>query len=233
MHTIALVSQKGGSGKSTLAIGLAIAAMQDGHKVCVLEADPQGTISNWRRRRTQSEPAVEPVSADALDYKVPFLDRCGVTLTIIDTAAGNLADAQAAIRIADLCLIPARPSPADIESTAATLAAIRDADTPFAFVLNQTPGRSYRINNAAAALSDTASSLNTMGVLALPYIVLRNDQQDALGAGLAVTEYALEGKSAEEIRGLWQWVWNKLTVTAAVFEQPLPANQEIDLQEAI
>ena len=52
MHTIALVSQKGGSGKSTLAIGLAVAAMQHGHKVCVLEADPQGTVSNWRRRRS-------------------------------------------------------------------------------------------------------------------------------------------------------------------------------------
>src|SRR6202042_2609685 len=52
MHTIALVSQKGGSGKSTLAIGLAIAAMQDGQKVCLLETDPQGTVSNWRKRRT-------------------------------------------------------------------------------------------------------------------------------------------------------------------------------------
>jgi hypothetical protein len=37
-----------------------------------------------------------------------------------------------------------------------------------------------------------------MAVLARPYIVLRNDQQDALGAGLAVTEYALDGKSAEK-----------------------------------
>ncbi len=63
MHTIALVSQKGGSGKSTLAIGLAIAAMQDGHKVCLLETDPQGTVSNSRRRRTQSEPMVEAVIA--------------------------------------------------------------------------------------------------------------------------------------------------------------------------
>jgi cellulose biosynthesis protein BcsQ len=41
MHTITLVSQKGGTGKSTLANGLAIAAMQAGHKVCLLEADPQ------------------------------------------------------------------------------------------------------------------------------------------------------------------------------------------------
>jgi chromosome partitioning protein len=37
-------------------------------------------------------------------------------------------------------------------------------------------------------------------VLALPAIVLRNDQQDALGVGLGVTEYAPRGKSAEEIR---------------------------------
>ena len=60
-----------------------------------------------------------------------------------------------------------------------------------------------------------------------------HDQQDALGAGLAVTEYALGGKSAEEIRSLWQWVWNELTVTASAFEQPLPANQEIGLQAAV
>ena len=230
MHTIALVSQKGGSGKSTLAIGLAVAAMQHGHKVCVLEADPQGTVSNWRRRRAQAEPAVEPVSADALDYKVPFLDRCGVTLAIIDTAAGHSADTEAAIRVADLCLIPARPSPADIEATAPTLAAIRANDKPFAFVLNQTPVRSYRLNDAAAALSEGATSLNVMGVLALPYIALRNDQQDALGAGLAVTEYALEGKSAEEIRGLWQWVWRKLTAPA--HDHTYSANAQTDLRVA-
>jgi len=40
--------------------------------------------------------------------------------------------------------------------------------------------------------------------------VLRNDHQDALGVGLGVTEFAPSGKSAEEIRGLWQWVWARL-----------------------
>jgi chromosome partitioning protein len=233
MQTIALVSQKGGSGKSTLAIGLAIAAMQDGHKVCLLETDPQGTLSNWRRRRTQSEPIVETVVAGfEIEQRLPLLEHRGVTLTIIDTAGGVSSTTAAAIAAADLCLIPARPSPADIEAAAPTLSAIRQNDKPFAFILNQTPARSYRLDNAAAALGEAAVSLNEtsidkawlneMGVLAQPYIVLRNDQQDALGAGLAVTEYALDGKSAEEIRRLWLWVAKKLTAGSAAYLQPQP-----------
>jgi chromosome partitioning protein len=239
MHTIALVSQKGGTGKSTLAIGLAIAAMQDVHKVCLLEADPQGTVSNWRRRRAQAEPAVETVT-DGAEFapRLPFLERCGVTLTIIDTAGGYSDATAAAIGAADLCLIPARPSPTDIEASAQTLAAIRASDKAFAFVLNQTPVRSFRLGNAAASLSDTATSLNATGVLALPYIVLRNDQQDALGAGLAVTEYALDGKSADEIRGLWQWVSGRLaSVQAAetpteLYAVAAPADGHADLRAA-
>jgi chromosome partitioning protein len=221
MHTIALVTQKGGSGKSTLAIGLAIAAMQDGHKVCLLETDPQGTVSNWRARRTQVEPLVETVSAgNEIDQKLPMLDRRGVTLTIIDTAGGDNDVTTAAINAADLCLIPARPSPADIEAALPTLTAVRNLDKPFAFVLNQTPVRGNRIDDASAALSEKAVSLNLMGVLALPYIVLRNDHQDALGAGLAVTEFALNGKSADEMRELWQWVAKKLAIGSPALAQP-------------
>ena len=59
--------------------------------------------------------------------------------------------------------------------------------------------------------SEAASALHAAGVLALPYIVQRNDHQDALGVGLGVTEYDPHGKAAEEIRGLWRWVWTSLT----------------------
>jgi chromosome partitioning protein len=217
MHTIALVTQKGGSGKSTLAIGLAIAAMQEGHTVCLLETDPLGTVSNWRRRRVQAEPAVKTVGSGAeIEQALHAFERDGATLVIIDTAGGDLVTMQAAISAADLCLIPARPSPADIEAAGPTLRIIRDNDKPFAFVLNQTPVRSYRIANAATTLSDAATDLNVMGVLALPTITLRNDQQDALGAGLSVIEYADCGKSADEIRGLWQWIWRKMTPAAII-----------------
>jgi len=59
-------------------------------------------------------------------------------------------------------------------------------------------------------LSETATSFNSLGVLALPYVGQRNDHQDALGAGLGVTEFAQEGRASEEVRELWRWVLKKL-----------------------
>ena len=219
MQTIVLATQKGGSGKSTLAIGLALAAIQAGHNVRLIETDSQGTLSNWQSRRIFAEPMVEPVyTAGEIEPRLQVLADNGVTLTIIDTAGGVSAATTTAIRHADFCLIPARPSVADIEATASTLEIVRAWKKPFAFVLNQTPIRGQRIGNAASALGDDAA-LELSEVLARPFIVMRNDHQDALSAGLAVSEFAPNGKSAEEIRGLWQWLETRLYGTAEV--QPI------------
>jgi chromosome partitioning protein len=221
MHTIVLATQKGGSGKSTLAIGLALAAIQAGHNVRLIETDSQGTLSNWQSRRPYAEPIVEPVYvAGDVEQRLQSLDRDGVTLTIIDTAGGVSAATTSAIRHADLCLIPARPSVADIEASASTLGLARAWNKPFAFVLNQTPIRGQRLNTAATTLAD-AAALDIAGVLAQPFIVMRNDHQDALSAGLAVSEYAPTSKSADEIRGLWQWVEAKLGIGAALQEEQI------------
>jgi chromosome partitioning protein len=230
MHTIVLATQKGGSGKSTLAIGLALAAIQAGHTVRLIETDPQGTLSNWQGRRPYAEPQVEPVySAGDIEAKLLGLDRSGVTLTIIDTAGGTSAATTAAIRYADLCLIPSRPSVADVEATAATLSIARAWNTPFAFILNQTPIRGQRVSNAAIVLGDEVSH-DLSSVVALPYIVMRNDHQDALGLGLAVIEYAPASKSADEVRGLWQWVETRLNPEVTADEPRaisiLPASPE-------
>jgi chromosome partitioning protein len=221
MHTIVLATQKGGSGKSTLAIGLALAAIQAGHTVRLIETDSQGTLSNWQSRRPYAEPIVEPVyNAGDIEQRLQSFDRSGVTLTIIDTAGGVSAATTAAIRYADLCLIPARPSVADIEATVSTLQVVRAWNKPFAFVLNQTPIRGQRVSNAAIVLGEELAH-DLSSVVALPYIVMRNDHQDALGLGLAVVEYAPTGKSADEVRGLWQWIETKLNCGMTLEEQPI------------
>ncbi|ANV98921.1 ParA family protein [Bradyrhizobium icense] len=220
MQTIVLATQKGGSGKSTLAISLALAAIRAGHAVRLIEADSQGTVSNWRRRRRYAQPIVEPVyAARELEQRLQSLDREGVTVAIVDTAGGVSAATNSAIRYADFCLIPTRPSIADIEATAATLRVVRAWQKPFAYVLNQTPIRAAaRLAGAENALSDEAA-LDIIDIVASPFIVMRNDHQDALSAGLAVSEYAPNGKSAEEIRGLWQWIAARLNDATAADEE--------------
>jgi chromosome partitioning protein len=48
---------------------------------------------------------------------------------------------------------------------------------------------------------------------------MRNDHQDALGAGLAVCEFSPFGKSADEIRDLWKWVELRLNGGVAATEE--------------
>jgi chromosome partitioning protein len=210
MHTIVLATQKGGSGKSTLAIGLALAAKDAGHNVRLIDTDPQGTLSNWQSRRGTAEPLVETIyNVGRIESRLAALADGGVTLVIIDTAGGVSAVTAAAIRCADLCLIPSRPTITDIEASAVTLKAVRAWQKPFAFVMNQTPVRGRRIDNAAHALGgEDAREMSEL--LAHPFISMRNDHQDALASGLGVSEYAPGGKSAEEIGQLWRWAEARL-----------------------
>ena len=216
MQTIVLATQKGGSGKSTLAIGLALAAKEARHNVRLIEADQQGTLSNWQRRRGADKPLVEAIhNAREIESRLQALARDGVTLAIIDTAGGITAATTEAVRHCDFCMIPARPSIADIEASAATLDLVRAWRKPFAFILNQTPTRSQRIRCAADSIGEAAAR-DLDDVLARPFIVMRNDHQDAVAAGLAVSELSPFGKSADELRELWRWIDARINGRVAV-----------------
>lgn len=169
---------------------------------------------------------VEPIyQASNIEPRLKMLAASGLQLAIVDTAAGLSAATTAAIRHSDLCLIPARPTVADIEATASTLSVARAWKRPFGFVLNQTPIRGQRIDNAANTLGEEAA-LELADVLARPMIVMRNDHQDSLAAGLAVSEFAPGSKSAAEIRGLWDWIETRLnlaTTTNLLIDQVISA----------
>jgi hypothetical protein len=61
--------------------------------------------------------------------------------------------------------------------------------------------------------------LNEVGVLALPYIVQRNDHMDSLAAGLGVSEFAPDSIAAAEIRALWAWSKQKLAMNSPAEKQ--------------
>jgi chromosome partitioning protein len=208
MFVVTLVTQKGGSGKSTLTVGVAVAAMEDANSRCRDRSRFARHGINGVGAAPNPSPRVDRV-ADRVEIEraISRLKAEGIGLAIIDTAATNNNLSNCAISVADVCLIPARPSPADIEAALPTLTTIRRFNRRFAVVLKQTPPRGCRLSEDARA---AATALNSLGILALPFIVQRNDYQDALGAGLGVTEFAPEGKASEEIRALWGWVSKQL-----------------------
>ena len=211
MRTIALVTQKGGSGKTTLAASLAVAAAGAGERVIALDFDLQGSLSRWGRRRAANSPhkiaieQFETARLGRLGAILRRLDDAGFTLAIFDTPGVDSEAVQIVAETADLCLLPARPTVLDIEAAADTFRAAYFANRKAAFILNQCPAtpRSARANDAAAKLSK-------LGVLAEPMIAARIDYQDAIAAGLGVTEYAGAGRAAYEIKALWTWIESRL-----------------------
>ena len=205
MKAITFVTQKGGSGKSTLCISLAVAAQEAGASVCILEMDRQATISDWAENRTADGPEVAQIEAQQLEDVMKRLKDSSYDYVFIDTPGVDSQGTLAAIRVADLCVIPTRPTPADLRAFKPTLAAVYRLEKKFAFVLNQTPPRSFRVRDATDGLA-------VLGVLPDVNVVMRNDHQDAIGMGQGVTEFNPTGPAAAEIRKLWTWLEKRMQV---------------------
>jgi chromosome partitioning protein len=213
MDVLALVTQKGGTGKSSLAVSLAVAAVERGLKVALLDTDPQGTSASWHQRRQAEAPEVTALPWSYLSSRLHALDRSGIDLAIVDTPGSDSHATTAAIREAHLCLLPVRPSVADIEAARPTIRELGDRARAFAFVLNQCPvgGRTARTANAVRALQ-------LISPVADAVVALRADHMDALACGLGVTEHDPRGKAAAEIRDLLEWVLGRLRRGAARLE---------------
>lgn len=198
MRTIAFVTQKGGSGKSTLAACLAAAAHEKGERVFLIDTDPLMSLSKWAKARGEKDIPVEWVPAGKLASALSMLEKKGITLAIVDTGAGESPAAAAAIKAADLCIIPARPNAFDLWASELTRKACSAARKEFAFLLNQCPP-----SQQSARIEDGAKALEAMGGLLTPLVSTRVDYQEAARHGLGVTELNPHGVAAEEMRDLW------------------------------
>jgi chromosome partitioning protein len=192
------VTQKGGSGKSTLAACLAVAAHEKGERVFLIDTDPLMSLSKWAKARGDKDIPVEWVPAGKLASALSMLEKKGITLAIVDTGAGESPAAAAAIKAADLCIIPARPNAFDLWASELTRKACSAARKEFAFLLNQCPP-----SQQSARIEDGAKALEAMGGLLTPLVSTRVDYQEAARHGLGVTELNPHGVAAEEMRDLW------------------------------
>ncbi|MCI0755711.1 ParA family protein [Teichococcus vastitatis] len=200
MRTLVIASQKGGVGKTTLTGHLAVEAERQGEPmVAMMDTDEQMSLSGWFRVRQAETPIlVQPVEGN-LRKTMDAMRKAGVTLLIIDTPPAITSSISLTVALADLVVIPVRPSPHDLRAVGRTVDIVEQHNKPLVFVVNQA-------NQRARITAQAAISLSQHGPLAEPIIHSRTDFAVSMADGRTVTEMEPEGKSAAEIAALWTFI---------------------------
>jgi chromosome partitioning protein len=214
MRIIAFVTQKGGAGKSTLASSVAVAARAAGERVFIADLDPLQTLVKWSAARGNGDIGVEHIPPGKLSKALAALEKKGVSLVVIDAPGHEGEHAAAALRAADLCIIPARPNAFDLWASEVTRAQVKQLGRDYVFLLNQCPP-----SQQSARVELGAKALQAMGGLLAPLVSSRVDYQEAARLGLGVEEYHPDGVAAQEMRELWGSIKRRLK-RAPAKEQP-------------
>lgn len=204
MRVIAIISQKGGAGKSTLARQLAVVAGETGPS-WIIDRDPQATSSRWFQRRWKHEPISDQpqlleLQEKSLTSAVSALKAQSGTLFLDTRPAVAEPEAEAA-RVADLVLVPVRPSLDDLEAVGQTLAMLRRLGRPTFLIVNAAKNERRAIEARAA--------LACHPIPVCPHhITDRAIYLDAALAGLGVGEMkGTPAREAEaELRRVWSWI---------------------------
>ena len=204
MQTIAVASQKGGGGKTTVVAHLAVAAERAGHgSAVVIDTDPQQTLATWWQVRESDVPKLAPVNIRELPSKLDALAQMGMAYCFIDTPPALTEQNRQILGLADLVLIPTRPSPNDLWALGATLDLVRNAGTPFVFVLTQAKSNARITVQTIAALSEHGQ--------VFPAIIHdRVDFAAAMTDGRTAIEIRPSSPAAAEAVELWRLTKERL-----------------------
>ncbi|MCK2185710.1 ParA family partition ATPase [Halomonas getboli] len=156
---IAWLNQKGGAGKTTGATNLACWLHQQGHRVLLVDLDPQGSASEWSETRDNEDdfPVVRMGTKIAKD--LPRVAG-GYDFVVVDGAPQISELAAPAVKAADVVLIPCQPSPFDIYSCATLVDLIEarqevtDGRPKAAFIVSRVIKNTHLSREVREALSE-------------------------------------------------------------------------------
>ena len=204
MQKLVLASQKGGVGKTTLALHLAVAAQEAGAgPVVMVDVDPQGSLAAAWNLRKAEHPAMARTTISELGATLNDLRDDGFKLVVIDTPPAITGTISSVLALADLVVVPTRPSPVDLASVGATLDLIEGAgNRPFYFVINAAKPKARLSQQALSALAQHGRVATT--------IFDRVDFPTAMIDGRTAGEIDPTGKAALEIAALWALLSERL-----------------------
>ena len=195
MKVVVIAARKGGSGKTTLVGHLAVQAERAGQgPVALIDIDPQGSLSAWWNERAAPTPVFAQTTLAGFAGDVVRLRGLGIETLFVDTPPALGATISEVVKLADLVVIPTRPSPHDLRSIGATAELVEHLGKPLG----------ARINGEALNV------LSQHGMLAPVILHQRIDFAASMIDGRTVMELPDSSRSSEEIKRLWAYVNGRL-----------------------
>jgi chromosome partitioning protein len=208
MHVLAIASRKGGSGKTTLTGHLAVEAVRRGAgPVAVMDTDPQGSLADWWNERADKDPLFVNTQLETIADYIEKLRATGIGMVLIDTPPAITGAIREIVAVADMVLVPTRPSPHDLRSVGATVALVEDMEKPLVFVINGATPRARITGEAVVALSQH-------GPLAPSLIHQRVDFAASMIDGRTVMELPSSPAASGEISALWDYLAMRMGIGA-------------------
>lgn len=200
---IVVVNQKGGVGKTTLCAHLGVVAQTSGLQVALVDCDPQGSLAAWYNNRKADTPILAAATVATLKDDIEQLRKHGADLIIIDTPAAITDSVSKIIELADLVILPVKPSPHDIRALSRTVSLL--GDKKFGFVVTQASLQAQITLQMTTYLSQSGPVL---GVIAN-----RVDFAESALLGRTVTETSPKSRSTTEINNLWTTVASAVSLS--------------------
>jgi len=202
-YIVAIAGQKGGGGKTTLVAHLGVWAAYVGLRTVLIDLDPQRSLAGWWGDREADAPNL--IDATPEEVAAGALRGLAADIVLIDTppAHDNEGRVMAALKAADLALIPVRPSRLDLSAIARTAGLAKAAGIPTRYVISQAVARSGLAGEAITVVSE-------FGPIA-GIIHGRTLYASAMTDGRTATEIEPKGKAADEIKALWKNVYEAVS----------------------
>lgn len=110
--------QKGGCGKSTTCVNIASELVRQGNDVVLVDADRQGTSSNWISDRNNAGDLNRIHNIQKFDnIREMLLDlKARYDYVVVNTAGRDSREVRTGMTAADIILVPFRPSQPDLDT---------------------------------------------------------------------------------------------------------------------